>query len=675
MSILRVAAACGAVFYGGWVVPAMAQKASAPGPMEHVLVSVPIHRTEAETALPITLVTGEALHEVVASSIGETLAHSPGIANASFGPGVGQPVIRGQQGARVMVLQNSTGSGDVAASSGDHAVAVEPILAQSVEVMRGPATLLYGGGAIGGVVNVIDSRIPVTLPEAFGGQFELRHASVNDETTGVLRLQGGAESLALYLDAVMRDSNDLDIPGRAVLDPLEESSDGYIANTDSEAQQYTLGTSYLFDNGYVGVAVSQRDSEYGIPGAAHNHDPLHPEEVVRIDLEKTRVDLRGDLHREQGALETLRWFVTHSDYEHQELEGDEVGTRWRNDSWEGRLEMLHRPLAGWHGVVGLQLTTFELSAEGDESFIPETTVDRFGLFVVEDHHWRDWLFELGARWDREQLKPTGGAGDSSYDNISLAASTLWQFRDHWSLGLALSQSGRAPVIEELYSNQGNAPGSYVEHVASGAIEIGSEDLDSELSRNADLTLNYRGERSEGFLTVFYNDFSDFIYLDNTGLVQGGTDILAWRQADAEFTGIEFEWQRQLGRWWRGDVELRLFGDFVQGQLDSGVDLPRLPPHRVGARLGWRGESVGTFIVVTDAGKQDHPGSNEAPTDGYTRWDAGVDYRLDRGGDGELLLFLRVNNLSDEEIRLSTSFLREVAPEPGRSLETGVRLSF
>ena len=673
MKYFSLAACCGALLSIFMVTSAFAiEQAQAAGPIEHVLVSVPLHRSEAETALPVTVLVGDELRNKAANSLGETLEKTPGISSASFGPGVGQPVIRGQQGARVMVLQNSTGSADASNSSGDHAVSVEPVLAESIEVMRGPATLLYGGGAIGGVVNVIDNRVPVAVPNQTNGVLELRHSSVNDETAGVFLIEAGADNVALHLDATARDSNNLRIPGHAVLHG--DSSAGYIENSDGEAQTVTAGGSVLFDRGFIGIAVNDLNNEYGIPPGAHDHDSSGEEEPVRIDIDQLRVDLRGDYHFDQEALEAVRWFLTYSDYQHKELEGGDVGTRWSNDSWESRIEVLHRPVAGWHGVVGLQLTDFELAAVGEESFIPRTDVSRFGLFIVEDYHWQDWLFELGARWDHDQLHPDNVNGER-FNNISLANSALWQFHRNWSLGVALSHAARAPVIEELYSNQGNTPGSYVEHVASGSVELGDAGLGSERANNLDLTLSYKSAKVDSYLTLFYNDFQDFIYLANTGAQQGSIDVLAYTQADAYFAGAEVELDYEIGQLAGGVLSVGLFGDWVTGQLDSGEDLPRLPPMRIGSRISYLLGNVGSFIAVTHASEQDKPGTYEQSTAGYTRWDAGADYTIALAGEKELLVFIKLDNLTDEDIRYSTSLLREVAPEAGRSVRTGLRLSF
>ncbi len=658
--------------------------------IEHLLVTVPMHRTEAETAMPVTILTGDELRNNVANTIGETLALKPGLASASFGPSVGQPVIRGQQGPRVTVLQNSTTSADASNISADHSVSVEPILAQSIEVLRGPSTLLYGGGAIGGVVNVIDNRVPVAVPEKLTGDVEVRHGSVNDETTTVFALNGGSGPIAFHLDALQRESNNVEIPGKAAPED-EDTTDGFIDNSDSETTSYTLGASYIFDKSFIGLSVNRLENEYGVPPGAHGHHEDHDEdhdddhdddhegeeeeELVRLDIEQTRYDIRADIHEITPAIENLRWFFTYTDYEHVELEGTEVGTEWSNESWENRFELIHAPIAKWHGVIGLQLKESEIAAVGDESFIPETDVSNYGLFIVEDYHSGNWTYELGARVDRDELTPDSESDEETFTSVSLSASALWQSNSPWSVGIALSQSERAPVIEELFSNDGNSFGDYVEHVATSSIEVGDSDLDSEQSNNIDLTAKYKTERVNGFVTVFFNDFSDYIYLQNTGLEQDETAVLQYSQEDAEFYGIEFESTFILGEALGGEFALTLFGDYIEGELDTAGDVPRMPPQRIGSKLAFSQGGLSTYVSVVEADDQDKPGLNEEETEGYTRWDAGINYRLAVGNDQEALTFVRLKNLSDEEIRNSSSFLREIAPEAGRSIEAGIRYSF
>ncbi|MCR8922586.1 TonB-dependent receptor [Dasania sp. GY-MA-18] len=672
--------------------------------MEHVLVTTPLHKSEAQTALPVTVISGEQLREQATSNLGETLGSMPGLANASFGPSVGQPVIRGQQGARVTVLQNGTGSGDASNSSADHAVSVEPVLAQSIEVLRGPATLLYGGGAIGGVINVIDGRIPEKPPEQFSGALELRHGSVNDENTAVLKLEGGGEQLAFHLSGVARSSNAMEIPGHAAAQPDEHelANKGFIANSDSELDSYTLGGSYSFEQGFVGLAVSRTSNEYGLPPGAHGHHEEHGEhddhdehehdeheeeaetEAIRLDIEQTRYDLRGAwLPHHSSAehvLESLRWALSYSDYAHDEIEVDTetgskaVGTHFSNEAWEGRIELVHREIAGWHGAVGLQLQQSDFSALGEEAFIPETEISRYGLFIVEDYHYGDVVYELGARVDSDRYKPQS-VDEQRFTSWSLSSSALWQLDDNWQLGLALSSSERAPVTEELYSNTGASLGDYITHAASGVIELGNEQLDTEQANNAELSLSYQNDAIEGFITAYYNDFSDYIYLANTGAEQDETAIFAYRQQDASFTGLEFELSFALGAALGGDFDLSFFGDTIRGELNNSADVPRMPPRRLGSRLDFSTGPFGAYVALIDAAKQSRPGDFEEATPGYTRWDAGASYRFNEGGAQEYLVFVKLKNLSDEEIRSSVSFLRESAPEAGRSVELGLRVNF
>ncbi len=682
-------------------------------PIEHVLVSVPIHKKTAETALPVTVLTGDELRRAASATIGDTLNYKPGLANASFGPAVGQPVIRGQQGARVTVLQNGTSSADASNLSADHAVAVEPMLANSVEVLRGPSTLLYGGGAIGGVVNIIDNRIPTNRQEELSGGAEYRHDSASNMDTVVLRLDGGSADFAFHVSGLYRDWNDVDIPGESVReddhggeghdeDPRgedeygeeeEAGADGYIPNSGGDTGTFTLGGSYHFDEGFFGLAVNHLENEYGIPSGAHDHGgheeehdehEEHEEEHedghegdVSVDMEQTRWDAALHVHEPFAGAEVLRGFLTYTDYEHDEIEGSgEVGTSYSNETWETRLELLHNEIGGFHGVVGLQALGGEFSAIGKESFIPETDSTELGLFLVEDFHAGDWTFELGARYDRDERDPDSTSADrETFSSFSASASALWQLDGGWGLGAALSRSERAPTIEELYSNvEADSPGEYVVHAATNAIEVGNPDLDTEVANNLDLSLNWnRGGHFVEF-TVFYNDFSDYINLLNTGIEVDETAVLAYTQDDTEFWGVEVDSGFVLGSAGGGEFRLGLFGDYIRGELDNGDAIPRLPPTRLGLRFAWAGDRFDVWTRVVDADDQDRPGANEEATEAYTRWDLGAEYRLPLGR-GELLLFAEVNNISDEEIRLSTSFLRDVAPEAGRSVGAGLRYTF
>jgi iron complex outermembrane receptor protein len=680
--------------------------------MEHVLVSVPLHKTSAETALPITVLTGEKLQREVAATLGDTLNTTPGLANASFGPGVGQPVIRGQQGARVTVLQNGTRSADASSLSGDHAVAVEPMLADSIEILRGPSTLLYGGGAIGGVVNVRDNRVPTQLPEEASGGVEYRHDSAADTDSVVFRADGAVGNLALHIDGLYRDWNNLNVPGSAVREEDHEEHEGeheeehegehegeeagrrgVIDNTDGLTKSLTLGGAYHFDSGFVGLAVSRLENNYGIPAGAHapheeehegeEHEEEHEGEEeheeehghgeggIRIDLEQTRYDLNGHWHEPLAGIEVARAFVTYTDYEHREVEGSgEIGTEFSNETWEGRLELVHQQMGNFHGVFGLQASAGEFSALGEEAFVPVTDSQSMGVFLVEDYHSGDWTFEGGLRFDWDERDPEVGA-KQDFNSFSASASALWDISTEFRAGLALSRAERAPTTEELYSNVGiTDPEAWVVHAATNAIELGDDSLDTEVSNNADLSFVWAANGHHIDVTVFYNDFSDYINLLNTGQEVDEVPVLVYSQQDAEFYGVEIDSAFALGQLAGGELRLEIFGDAIRGELDDGSDIPRLPPMRIGGALRWSGESLQLWTRVVEADDQDRPGENEEETEGYTRWDAGVEYRL-----ANFDIFVTARNLGDEEIRLSTSFLRDVAPEAGRSIEAGVRYTF
>ena len=689
-------------------------------PMEHVLVSVPIHKKTAETALPVTVLSGEALQRQAAATIGETLGNKPGIASASFGPGVGRPVIRGQQGPRALTLQNGMLSADVSSLSPDHGITVEPLLAESIEVLRGPATLLYGGGAIGGVVNVIDDRIPRAPVEGLTGGIEYRYDDAPGMDSGVFRLEGGNGVLAFYLSGSTRETDDLEIPGMAIdeaaLEEQEmllggdgheedgghagealENTDGYIANTDSDTDTVTAGGSYHFgERGFVGLAVSHLETEYGIPPGAHgHHEEGHDEEghdeeehgeedhdaeaeFVRIDMEQTRYDANLHLHDIGDSIEVLRGFLTYTDYEHVELEGSETGTRFDRQTWETRVEVVHTPLwGGVHGVVGLQWREDEFVARGEEAYVPETDSSEVGLFLIEDFHRGDWTYELGLRADWVERNPDARFADSEdFTSVSLSGSVLWSISPSWQAGLSLSRAARAPSTEELFSNvDATDPEELVVHAATAAIEVGDPDLEEETSLNTDFTLSWVGSGSRAELALFYNRFEDYIFLFNSGQEVGDTPVYLYRQDDADFYGVEFESEFRLLAGDSGDLGFGLFGDMISAEFDENGDVPRLPPRRLGARLSWSGEALGAWVSVLDAAEQDDPGDFETETSGYTRWDAGVDYRWRLRESRELVAFLKWKNIGDEEIRLSTSFLRNYAPEAGESLEAGLRFTF
>ena len=679
--------------------------------IEHVVVTAPLHKTAAETALPATVLTGDELRDKATNTIGETLSLEPGISSSSFGPGVGQPIIRGQGGPRVSVIQNGILIRDAASVSADHANATEPLLAESIEVIRGPATLLYGSGTIGGVVNVIDNRIPASAPDHTELALEYRHDTVNDQNTVVGVLDTGAGGLGFHLDGSYRKSNDVRIPGEAIDLPdgdVEDNTDGFIANSDIEASSVAAGLSWSGDWGYVGGSASRLDDDYGIPPGAHgghDHDEENAgeeghadeeqhgeeEEFIRIDLEQHRYDLKSELYHPADWIEALRLHLVRNEYEHVELEGGEAGTRFVSDSWNFRGELVHHAVGRFHGAFGLDYGNRDFAAIGEEAFIPESNTENIALFALEDIHVDAWTFELGLRAEQQRIDPDDKALPSStHHPWSASASALWDVGEVNTLSIGLSRAQRAPQVEELYSNVTNlTSGDLVEHAATGSVEIGDTDLDVETSWNVELGWRYFGRFASAGVNLFYNRFADYIYLQNTGLLfnpgacgavtvcgpavtDEGTPVFTYDQQAATFRGIEVDLNFPLYIQGDHDLNLDLFGDYVRGTLDdTDDDVPRLPPARFGTQLNYSLGIFSTYLRVFHGTEQDNPGANELSTDAWTRLDAALHWRVPTRA-GEFTAYFKGNNLTDAEIRNSTSFLRNVAPEPGRGFEIGLR---
>jgi iron complex outermembrane receptor protein len=669
------------------------------------LITTAIHTHSTETALPVTVLSGDALHEAARATLGDTLGSQPGIQNASFGPAVGQTVVRGQQGRRVMNLTNGLPNADASGNSADHAQTVEAILANSIEVLRGPSTLLYGGGAIGGVVNVIDGRIANTIPDAPSLAVETRHDTAADLSTTVGNLNFATGNLVWHFDGLYRDWNDLEVPGLAI-DPryLEEhehegeheedghehegeNSDGFIANTGGRGNSATGGVSWVFDNGgHLGFAYSKLENRYGLPPGAHEHEEPagegaeeHVEEApgadfVHIEMERERYDVDGEWLNLASWAQTLSYKASYTDYAHSEIEGNgDIGTQFSNESWQQRLQLTHTDTEERHGVVGLQRGDETFSALGEESFIPVTDITSTGLFVVEDFHLMATTFEVGGRINRDDYKPQDGAAPArDFDTYSLSGSALWDMTDTATLGLSVSRSQRAPSVEELYSNYGLANlDDCVIHEASGSCEVGDIGFSEETSLNTDLTLALNYDRFNASITGFYNSFNDYIGQVATGESVAGSPVRAYTQDDARFYGLEMDADFKL----TDNYNLSVFGDLVRGQFDNLGDVPRMPPARIGAELRYSTNDWTVYGSVQHARKQTRAGEFELGTDAWTRVDLGADYTLRTSNTGEVLLFVRGHNLTNEEIRLSTSYLRGFAPESGRSLETGIRYTF
>lgn len=659
-----------------WIPVAGAQAAHGRKHVDEIVVTAsPLAQRAEDIAQPVQVLAGDELRQHIETSIGETLAHLPGTHSSYFGPAASRPVIRGLGGERLQVLEDGIGSLDASALSPDHAVTVEALLADQVEVLRGPATLLYGNGTVGGVVNVVTSRIPSAAgDEPLQGALELRGNSALDERAGTARLDFSAGSVGVHVDGFTRDSDDVEIEGRAWSDqvrarfaaaglPVDETS-GRVPNSAAGAEGGGAGLSWVLADGFAGVGYSRFESEYGVPGPGE----APGEAGVRIDMEQDRYDFAGEFADPLRGLARLRLRATWNDYLHREIEpGGETGTEFDQQALELRLTADHAPLAGWRGTVGLQYRDVELEARGEEAFVPPSDTRNIGVFLFEERPVGRFTWQTGLRLEHQEIE----AGNSlpGYDDtsISLSGGMVWDFAADYSLAFNLAHAERHPVATELYAG---GP-----HPAVGRFERGDETLDAETALTADVTLRRTAGDLRFQLTAFVNSFDDFIHAGATGEIEDGLPVYTWRQQDAVFVGFEGEIGYPLAIVAGGDLAGRLFADHVRGRFRDGAgDVPLLPPLRYGAGIRYDRDRLSAGLSLIRYDDQRRAGEGELATAGYTDLMVDLGYRLTIGG-GRLFTFLRAANLLDEEARRSTSPLRDFAPLPGIGVTAGLRMEF
>ena len=656
-----------------------------------VITSTGIKQATSKSARPVTVLSGDGLRTKVGQTIGETLKNEPGITSQSFGPGVGTPVIRGQSGPRVRVLQNSLGNNDVSSMSPDHANGVNPIIAERIEVLRGPSTLLYGNGAIGGVVNVIDNRIPEQVPDKLlGGALEQRYDSASTETSSALKLEGGKDMFAYHLDGFYRDQGNVHIGGQQIDEsaaratdptlegtPVLENPDGVINNSNARSRGGSAGASVIGDVGLVGAAINSLENNYGIPPNGTGSPP------VRIQMNQTKYDFKGQLNKPFALADAVRIKFGYTDYKHVELEGGTPATTFLNKSYESRLELEHQPIGIVKGTLGFQSVNSQFSALGSEAIVPKSDIDSYGLFAVESFAIGDFTYELGVRGEWQGIAPEETYSSVSYLPISGSVSALWDITKQHQLSLSVTQSQRAPQIQELFSNG--------IHEATQSYELGDPDLQKEISYNLDLGYRFNADWMTTEINLFHNWANDYIYqqqvnnvfnedLDDFEATCSGPSgaclpVLQSTQANAVFRGFEAQTVFPLMENRYGAIDLTLFGDYTRGTLNQGGDVPFMPPLRYGLQLSYEKNDWSTDARLTRGEPQNHAGENQSNTPGYLLLNLGAQYHLATFHDSEVMLFARGKNMLNENIRNSTSYLRNFAPEPGRSAEIGIRLNY
>ncbi len=607
----------------------------------------------------VAVITRQQLDVAPAQGLGDLLSGLPGLRSTFFGPGASRPVVRGLAGPRVQVLTNGVGQIDASALSPDHAVATDPAEAKQIEVLRGPSTLLYGGSAIGGVINIIDERVPDS-PASGGadGRLSVQASTVDQGRQASGQIKIGEGPLVFTADVLTRRSEDYDIPGpqisRQLADVLgvEREDTGTVRNSAVELEQIGAGLAYLAGDTRLGASVKRTETTYGIVA----------EEDVTIALEQTRVDLRGETPFRAGPFETARLTAGFADYEHAELESQEVGTRFLSDGVEGRLDLIQAKRGDLSGSVGVQALRRSFEAIGEEAYVPSTDIEELGVYTLQRLDRGAYGVEGGLRLDSRRLESLGRERD--FTNLSASAGVFARPSDGVFLGLSIARAQRAPREEELFAE---GP-----HIANQTFEVGNEAVEQETAYSVEGAAHMERGRFSGDLHLYAVRYEGFIDFRPTGEVRDDLPVFQYVQTDAEFTGAEAEASYRL--WEEGRREWRLEGvfDIVRADTDLGAP-PRIPPYSATARLVYEDAALEGRLEVRTVGEQDRVAAFELPTDGYTLVNLFGSWKPPAVNG--VTLFAEARNLTNEEAREHASFLKDVAPLPGRNLRLGLAYRF
>jgi len=630
---------------------------------ELVVTGAPYVVSIDSTLTNVDVVARDQLDAAPAAGLGDVLAGLPGVRSSFFGPGASRPVIRGLSGPRVLVLTNGVGLIDASGLSPDHQVASDPQEAERIEVLRGPSALAYGGSAIGGVVNVIDGRIPDAYTAGLHGRALAGLTSVDDgrEASGALKLGVGGHWM-FTADGTRRRSDDYEVPvdplstRKAIADglPFPLKSGTRVPNTYVDLDAYGAGASYVGDGAWGGLAVKRTETEYGSAAEADVH----------IELKQTRVDARGGADIDLGPFDKVKVSGGWADYRHTEFEGPDPGTTFTSKGYEARLELVQRDRGGWQGAVGFQGLHRNFDAIGEEALIPKTDIDEAGVFTLQRLDKEAWGLEGGLRLDHRKLDSLAGQRD--FTNVSASVGGFLRPAPGWFLGLSLSRTGRAPTEEELFAD---GP-----HPATGTFEVGDGGLDAEVSYSLDATVHYTAGPWSIDLHGFGVRYDGFIDQVAAGVddADSGLPVFRFVQTDARFYGAEADASYRL--WTDGDRSFRLeaAADYVHGATDLGPPA-RIPPWSATGRAVFEAGWWTGRLELRHVAAQDRVAAGELPTDGYQMLDASLTFRP--LADRDLKLFIDGRNLGDVEAREHASFLKDIAPLPGRSVRVGVGYNF
>jgi len=705
--------------------PASASPTPSPSPgvaeAERVVVSGgAIEQSETDKAQSVTILTEDNLKLQTAPTLGDTLSTQPGIGGTDFTAGASRPVIRGQADNRVRVLNNGTEVFDVSNLSPDHAPSVSTLLSQSIEVVRGPATILYGSGAIGGVVNVTDNLIPVEQPaERLSGEVDGRFDSVDLERSGAVALTlSPFQHFVIHAEGSILRTDDRSIPGfaldqriRAELAPEQRHDNGFggnpfgtVPNTFVKTKDFGIGASYVWNKGYIGASYSRFLSEYGVPDDPEVDEPGVPPERVHLNVRKDQYNVRSSI------IDPLPWFsvanlkFVYTDYKHDEIDNNTVGATFKTHGVDSRIELVHQPIGPFEGSIGSQVFYKALSVLGGEAFLQPTENLAVAGFIFEEVKLAPVRLQFGARVEHDSVSidssdpeltslTSPSQKNQDFLPVSGAAGAIYDFAKDWQLALNLTYSQRAPTPEELFAR---GP-----HDATFQFIIGDPNLDVEINRSVDLSLRRTAGRVTGFINGFYTSYDGFIDFNPTGQFEDGLQVFVYTPKNATFYGgegrVDFHLlPLELTRLSEtsdaksvknvimggqettqknpNDLYLRLQADYVHAEDSSGEPLPRITPFRYGVSLNYESEHWTASIEGWRVDAQNSVAEFETPTPGYTFLNASVGYKFQWGRTYNYV-YARGTNLLDAEGRDHLSFLKEVLPLPGRGVVVGLRTTF
>ena len=647
----------------------------------------PLEQTSKDFAVADTVVDQKRLAQG-AVTIGEALSGETGISSNQFGAGSSRPVIRGQDGPRIKILQNSSENIDVSTLSPDHAVTVDPALAKQVEVIRGPSTLLFGAGTVGGLVNVTDSKLPTALPEkGYEANVGLRYNTGSDEklaTAGVTL--GLGDQVALRVEGLKREANDYIAPDYV----HEGEKERRVDNTFAKGQTVNVGLSWIYDRGFTGISYSNRQDQYGLPGHSHeyeschlhglslhcgehdhdedghdheDHDQDHAHEAgAWIDLKSERYDVRTELDDPFAGFKKLRAQASYTDYQHDEIEEDTISTRFKNKGYDGRLELVHNPLGAWEGVIGTQYGQQKLELTGEEAFLAPNTTKKWSVFALEHAQLNDVHVELAARVDQQKIDiDDSSKKDFDGSAFSVSGAANWEFAPNYKLSLVTSHQERLPLAQELYADGG--------HFATNTYELGNDQLSKEKSNNVELGFHYDDNTFDYHVHVYHNWFDDYIYAQTLDRYKDFR-LVQYAQDKAKFYGAEAEAGYQISPIYK----LSVFGNYVRGKIDND-NAPRVPAGRLGTKLNadfddhWSGSAEYYHVF-----QQDKIAAYETDSQSYNMLNLGVAYSGNYSNVSDYRVFLNANNLLDDQVYQHASFLSTI-PQVGRNFSVGVNFSF